>query len=131
MRFTSLLIGLAFVFAFTLVPSSSMAQTPPKVINVVTYDIGGDMPKFLEFYKRAMVILEKYGSTGESRLWVSTLAGPNTGGVAVATEYPSMTSMVQSNEKLFFTPDWQQLVADFEAAGMRILSNSVAVDLTP
>jgi hypothetical protein len=131
MRIGSLLIGLALVFAFTLVPSQSAAQAPPKVVNVISYDVAGDMPKFIGFYKRAMVVLEKYGSTGKSRLWVSTLAGPTTGTVAVATEYPSMASMAQSTEKFFPTPEWQKLVADFEAAGMRIISSSLAADITP
>jgi hypothetical protein len=131
MRITSLLIALALVFAFTLAPSRTMAQAAPKVINVSTYDVAGDMPKFLEFYKRAIAIAEKYGSTGESRLWVSTFAGPNTGSVAVATEYPSMLSMAQSGEKLLLTPEWQQLVADFEATDMRAISSSLAADLTP
>ncbi len=131
MRITSLLIGLALVFAFAMVPSQSMAQAAPKVINVLTYDVAGDMPKFLELYKRAMVVIEEYGSSGESRLWVATLAGPNAGTVAVAIEYPSMVAMAQSGEKVFPSPEWQKLVADFEATDMRILSNGVSVDITP
>jgi hypothetical protein len=131
MRIASLLIALALVFAFTLAPSRSMAQAAPKVIEVTTFDVAGDMPKFLEFYKRAAAIAEKYGSTGESRLWVSTFAGPNTGAVAVATEYPSMLSMAQSGEKIVPTPEWQKLVADFEATDMRAISTSLAEDLTP
>jgi hypothetical protein len=131
MRITSLLIGLALVFAFAMAPSQSMAQAAPKVINVVTYDVAGDMPKFLELYKRAMVIIEKYESTGESRLWISTLAGPNTGTVAVAIEYPSMVSMAESGAKVFPSPEWQKLIDDFEATDMRVLSNSVSVDITP
>jgi hypothetical protein len=131
MRIASLLIALTLVFAFALVPSRSMAQGPPKVINVTTYDVAGDMPKFLEFYKRAIALAEQYGSTGKSRLWVSTFAGPNTGSVAVATEYPSMASMAQSGEKLLFTPEWQKLVAEFEAANMRAISSSLAADFTP
>jgi len=131
MRITSLLIGLALVFAFAMAPTQSMAQAAPKVINVVTYDVAGDMPKFLELYKRAMVIIEKYESTGESRLWISTLAGPNTGTVAVAIEYPSMVSMAESGAKVFPSPEWQKLTDDFEATDMRLLSNAVAVDITP
>ncbi len=131
MRITSLLIGLALVFAFAMAPSQSMAQAAPKVINVLTYDVAGDMPKFLELYKRAMVIFEKYESTGESRLWISTLAGPNTGAVAVAIEYPSMVSMAESGAKFFPSPEWQKLTDDFEATDMRLLSNAVAVDITP
>ena len=131
MRITSFLIGLALVFAFAMAPTQSMAQTAPKVINVVTYNVAGDMPKFLELYERAMVIIEKYESTGESRLWISTLAGPNTGTVAVAIEYPSMVSMAESNAKVFSSPEWQKLIGDFEATDVRVLSNSVSVDITP
>jgi hypothetical protein len=130
-RITSLLIGLALVFAFAMAPSPSMAQAAPKVINVLTYDVAGDMPKFLELYKRAMVIMEKYGSTGESRLWTSTFAGPNTGTVAVAIEYPSMVSMAESGAKVFPSPEWKKLTDEFGATDMRILSNSVSVDITP
>jgi hypothetical protein len=131
MRCTSLLVGLALALAFTLAPSESVAQAPPKVINVLSYDVAGEMPKFMELYKRAMALMGKYGSTGTSRLWVSTLSGPNTGTVAVAIEYPSMASMVESGDKLFLSPEWQKLVADFEATNMRLLSNSMAVDMTP
>jgi hypothetical protein len=131
MRITSLLIALALVFAFTLVPSQSTAQAAPKVINVMTYDVAGDMPKFMGLYKRAMAVFGKYESTGQSRLWISTYAGPNTGTVAVAIEYPSMVSMTESGAKVFPSPEWQKLTAEFQATDMSILSNSVSVDITP
>jgi hypothetical protein len=131
MRITSLVVGLALAFAFVLAPTQSAAQEPLKVINVLTYDVAGEMPKFLELYKRAMVVMEKYGSTGESRLWMATYAGANAGRVAVGIEYPSMVSMAQSGEKVFASPEWQQLATEFEATDMRLLSNSVSVDITP
>ena len=89
------------------------------------------MPKFMEIYKRAMVIMEKYGSTGESRLWMATYAGANAGRVAVAIEYPNMVSMAQSGGKVFSSPEWQKLSDDFEATDMSILSNGLSVDITP
>ena len=48
-----------------------MAQAAPKVINVMTYDVAGDMPKFLGFYKQAMVVLlpEPVGPTTKSKPW--------------------------------------------------------------
>jgi hypothetical protein len=97
----------------------------------MTYDVAGDMPKFVELYKRAMVIMEKYGSTGASRLWMATYAGANAGRIAVAIEYPSMVSMAQSGEKVFSSPEWQKLSDDFDATDMRLLSSSVSVDITP
>jgi hypothetical protein len=51
--------------------------------------------------------------------------------VAVAIEYPSMVSMAESGAKVFPSPEWQELTDDFEATDMRLLSNAVAVDITP
>ena len=131
MRITPFLLALALAFTFALAPGQSMAQAPPKVIHVIAYDVAGQLPQFLELYKRYLTVAEKYGSTGTSRVWMSSLAGPDTGRVAVAIEYPSMAAMVESNNKVFISPEWQQLVADFEATDMKILSNSVAVDIAP
>jgi hypothetical protein len=131
MRITPFLLALALAFTFALAPSQSVAQEPPKVIHVLAYDVAEQLPQFLELYKRAVAVMEKYGSTGTSRVWMSTLAGPNAGRVAVAIEYPSMAAMVEAGNKFFPSPEWQQLVADFEATEMRLLSNSVAVDLMP
>ena len=131
MRIRSLLIGLALVFAFAAAPNPAAAEEAAKVINVATYDVAGDMPKFLEFFERAMAITKQYESSGQSRVWLSTLAGPNTNTLAVATEFPSFVSMAESNAKLMASPEWQKLVADFEAAGMRVLSNWVSVEITP
>ena len=42
----------------------------------------------------------------------ATLAGPNTGNVVVAVEYPSMVSMAESNAKVGPTPEWQKFIAE-------------------
>ncbi len=130
-RFSSLLTGLALVLACGLAPNDTVAQDAPAVENVLFVDVAGDFPKFLEFYARFRAIGEKYGSTGTGRVWVATLAGPNTGNVVVVTEYPSFVSMAESNAKTFQTPEWQQAVADFQAAGMSLISNQVIVEATP
>ena len=131
MRITSLLIGLALVFSFAMMPSQAVAQAAPKVINVITYDVAGDMPKFLDLFKRAIAVAEQYGTSGKSRVWVASFAGDNTNTVAVATEYPDMVSMAQSGAKIAPSPEWQQLVREATAAGIRPLSNSVSVEMTP
>jgi hypothetical protein len=131
MRNSSLLIGLALVFAFAAAPNPAMAQEAPKVINVAIYDVAEDMPKFLEFFKRAIAITKQYESSGQSRVWLSTFAGPDTNMVAVATEFPTFVSMAESNAKVMASPEWQKLVAEFEAAGMQVLSNGVSIEVTP
>ena len=130
-RTSSLLLSVAIVLACVQAPEEAKAQEGRKVIQIVAIDTGGDLPKFLEFSKRIQVIADKTGSTGQRRIWQSTLAGPETGSVAVAIEYPSLISMAESTAKTAAAPEWQQLAADFQAAGMRVVSNSIAVEITP
>ena len=127
----SVFLGLALALPAILTPIAAVAQEAPKVINVLTADTGGDTAKFLEFVKRARAITEQYGGTGQQRAWMATLAGPNTGTAVVTIEYPSMVSMAESGAKIGPSPEWQKFIADFQAAGMRILSNSVSVEITP
>ena len=131
MRLSVLLIGLAFALGAMLAPLQVAAQEAPRVINVISVDTGGDNDKFLEFVKRATAIQEKYKSTGTTRVFLSTLAGPNANSVVVAVEYPSFVSMAQSNAKVTPTPEWQKFIDDFQAAGMSVRSNSVSVEITP
>ena len=94
-------------------------------------DTGGDLPKFLEFFTRFNAIAEKYDSTGTARVWMATLAGPLTGNVVVVTEFPNMVSMAESQAKVVQSPEFQQFGTDFAAAGMRVTSNQVTVEVTP
>jgi hypothetical protein len=130
MRLASLVVGLALAILF-VAASPAFAQSPPRVINIIGIETGGDTAKFLEFVKRARAINEQYGSTGTTRVFQATLAGPNTGNMAVAVEFPSMTSMAESQAKIGPSPEWQKFVADFQAAGMSVISNSVSVEITP
>ncbi len=131
MRHAILLSGLALVLTFTLGVGQVSAQEAPKVINVLSVDTGGDTDKFLGFAKRAREITEKNGGTGNQRVWLSTLAGPNTGTVIVAVEYPSMVSMAQTQAKVNSTPEWQAFIGDFQKSGMRVVSSSLSVEITP
>ena len=131
MRIGSLVIGLALVLTLGLAPNDAVAQDAPAVNNVLFIDVGGDLPKFLEFFTRATAIGDKYGSTGTGRVWFATLAGPLTGNVVVVTEYPSLVSMAESNTKVNQSPEWQQFIADFTAAGMSVISNQALVEVTP
>jgi hypothetical protein len=131
MRHAILLSVLALAFTLVLGIGQASAQEPPKVINVLAIDTGGDTDKFLEFAKRARQITEQHGGTGNQRVWLSTLAGPNTGSVVVAVEYPSMVSMAQSQAKVNSTPEWQKFVDDFQESGMGVRSNSLSFEITP
>ena len=131
MRFSALLVGFALALTFALAPSQAAAQGPPKVINVLTIDTKGDLDGFLKLAKRARELQSQHGGTGMQRVWQSTLAGPNTGTVAVAVEYSSLVSMAQSQAKVGATPEWQKFINDFQASGMSVLSNSLSIEVSP
>ena len=131
MRTTSILIALALASVLSLASSQAIAQDAPRVSTVLLIDAGGDMAKFQEFFKRAQAIGKQYGTTGTARVWVTTFAGPNTNSILVMNEFPSLVSMAQSQTKIGSSAEWQQFVADFQAAGMRVVSNSVIAEATP
>ena len=131
MRHAILFSGLSLAFVLVLGVGPAGAQEAPKVINVLSIDTGGDTDGFLKFAKRAQELTAKHGGTGSQRVFLSTLAGPNTGSVIVAVEYPNMVSMAQSQAKVNSTKDWQKFIADFQKSGMRVLSSSLSSEITP
>jgi len=133
MRKNTFVVGILLTFAVTLASTTAQAQEPPPphVTNVIVLETSGDLGKLADIVKRARMIGEKYGSTGKARVWMTTLAGPNTGNVVVAVEYPSLVSMAESLSKVNASPDWTRLVADAQAAGIKPVSNSVVVEITP
>ena len=131
MRISPLFVSVAVILAYAQAPEQAMAQEGPKVINIVTIDVGGNMEKFLELTGRIGDLSDKAGSTGQRRIWQATLAGPNTNTVVVAIEYPSLVSMAESTAKVNATPEWGQLMAEAQAAGLRVVSNGVSVEISP
>ncbi len=131
MRIIPLFASVAIVLACTQAPEQAMAQEGPAVIQVIQIDIAGNMARFQELSAQADAVNQKYDSTGERRIFLSTLSGPNTGSVFVVIEYPNFVSMAESVSKINASPEWAQFVADFQAAGMRVVSNSVSVDISP
>ena len=131
MRIVPLFASVAVILACAQAPEQAMAQEGPAVVQVIQVDTGGNMAKFMELSAKIGAVNEKYGSTGERRILQSTLAGPNTGTVFVVIEYPSFVSMAESVSKVNASPEFAQLVAEAQAAGLSIVSNSVSVDINP
>ena len=125
------ILGSVLVLVLLAAPLPAQAQDAPKVSNVLTFDVGGDVPAFLGFVERRNKIAERLGTKGVLRVYQSTLAGPQTGAVIVVVEYASLASMAADQAKVNADPEWQQFVAEVQAAGMTMVSNSVAVEITP
>ncbi len=61
--------------------------------------------------------------------WISAFSGQNAGSIIVVIEYPSLSALAQSTEKMRGSPEWQQLVADGEAASLKRVSDSIIVEI--
>ena len=129
MVISRLVFSAALAACFLLGAVSAGAQEAPKVANVLLFE--GPTPQILEFGKRAAEIGAKYDTTGTTRWWLSGLAGTNTGRLAAVIEYPNSVSMAESRAKIAASPEWQQFIADFQAAGLRVISSSEITELTP
>lgn len=85
--------------------------------------------KFVELMNRAAAIAAKYQSTGKLRSWGYAYAGTEVGRIIVMIEYPSMESLAQSGDKLHKTAEFQQWIADADAAGIKKVSESIIVEM--
>ncbi|MEE9279232.1 MAG: hypothetical protein V3V67_03565 [Myxococcota bacterium] len=111
-------------------PGTSRAEGPA-VAQVIALDVNGDLPAFLEQFKKFRALGEKLGNKGVLRVWQATLAGQGTLGVAVVIEYPDLVTMAQETSRTQATPEWQALIAENQKLGIQPVSNSLSVDITP
>ena len=65
-------------------------------------------------------------------MWQSTLAGPNTGGLAIAIEYADMASFAAGQSKLQADAEWQKWIEELQAWDKSaVTSNSLLIERTP
>jgi hypothetical protein len=123
------MMAMALLFVAATAPAASPPAEGPAVTEVLVFDVGPNFPKFLELTKRANAIAQKYGSTGKARFWMAAYAGRDSGAVIVTVEYPSLVSLAQSSAKVDPSPEWQQLVADAQASAIKVVSDSIVVEV--
>jgi uncharacterized protein YbaA (DUF1428 family) len=87
--------------------------------NVTKFEVpAGEMANFLDLAARANEIHEQHGSVAEVRVWVENLAGPDTGLVSHAKEYPSFEEMAADYSRVHPTPEWQEFLSEFNPSGV-------------
>ena len=132
MKSISGLIGLvaAIGVAITL-PAASLADEPPAVTQVIAIGTNGKTDVLLAEANNNKKIFERLDIKAERSYLQASLAGPNTGTVAVVIEYSSLASLAAAQEKLANDAEWQKYIDKITAEGMTIESNSLWVDITP
>ncbi len=130
-RITKGLLGMLIVLACLGVAATAGAEGP-KALQVVAVDVKAkNQAEYLEKLAKAKAIFERLGLPA-FRVWQPTLAGPNTGGLAIGIEYADMTSLAAGQLKLQADAEWQKWVESRQKWDKSdVTSNSLLIEITP
>jgi hypothetical protein len=101
----------------------------PRITEVFVIDVGENMPKSIELSRRIDALVKKYGSEGTSHYWIGAWAGSEVGKVIVTVEFPSLMALARDEEKFQANPEFQKWQADAMSSGVKVISQSIAVEL--
>ena len=122
------MLGVCFA-AFLTLGVTSQASAQGAVINSVAIDTNGDLPGFLELFKRSQAIAKRLGNPAP-RLLQGMLAGDQTNNVVINTEHANLAALAQALGKTQADAEWQKLIADAGSKGISATSNSVWTEIT-
>jgi len=126
------LLGLTIVLGMAIaVPGISFAQEAPAVTQVYLMDVNDNLDAFLAEAKNNEKIFARLGINAKRTYRQATLAGANSGQIALTIDYLNLVSMATAQDKLAKDAEWQEYVEKFNAAGIIVESNAIWVDITP
>jgi hypothetical protein len=109
----------------------SAGSSPGSVLVVTGVSVN---PGLLDTYRERLSqipsINERLGVTATIRMWHATLAGPNTGNVAVGAEYRDLATYVRENATLSADPEWQGVLSGLSSI-RTLQSRSLYLEITP
>ena len=112
------------------IPTVAAADTDT-VLQVVAVEVEpGELDEYVKRVSKFNAIAERLGVQAKLRIWQATAAGPNTGIVAVAVEYPSLSEWVRAGDKLDPDKEWQKIMASLPDI-RKIVSSSLYQELAP
>ncbi|MEN8184315.1 MAG: hypothetical protein ABFS46_17450 [Myxococcota bacterium] len=130
-RVKSLLAVLALA-ALWFTPVVAAAQEPPSVLQVILVDVAPtNVDAYVAELGELQGLLSKAGLS-PIRVWQSTLAGPNTGTIAITIESKNLAGFAANTGKIQASPEIQKWLDELQEKGLGdLVSNSLLVDRTP
>lgn len=116
--------------AFLTFGVTSQASAQGAVINAIAIDTNGDLPGFLELFKRSQAIAKRLGNPAP-RVFQATLAGEQTNDVVISIEHANLVALAQALTKTQADAEWQKLIEDAGNKGINATSNSAWTEITP
>ncbi len=104
----------------------------PAVTQVLIVDVEPqNMEAYMGYVTRAQAIIKEL-DLPDIRVLQATMAGDQTGSLAILIESESLAALAANQGKTQASDDWQKMIGDIRKAGIsRIDSNSLWVDVTP
>lgn len=121
--------GIVLVLAL-VVGHASKVRAEGRYLHVISVKAPGDVNAYLDKVKKARTIAMRLGLP-PSRVWRATLAGTDTGNIAIGIEFPSLAAMEEAQRKLAADADWGKLMKEMEKSGRTVVSSSLFEDITP
>ncbi len=130
-RITNGLLGILVLLACLGIAVPAGAEGP-KALQVVAVDVKAkNQAEYLEKLAKAKAIFERLGLPA-FRVWQPTLAGPNTGGLAIGIEYADLASLAEGQSKLQADEKWRKWIENLQQWDKSdVTSNSVLIEWTP
>jgi hypothetical protein len=127
----SRLLVLVSAFCFGLALPSLAAADSNTVLQVTAVQVKpGQMDAYLAKVKQLQAILKRLGASGTTRVWEATVAGDDSGTVAVGVEYPSLAAYAESTSKVSADAEWQKMMAGMDDL-RTVVSRSLYRERTP
>ena len=125
-------VGSIAALAMTIgVAATALAADPPAVVQFVSLGAAADGDVLLAEAEATREIFKRLGIKATRRYLQATLAGNFSGTLSLMIEYPNLAALADAQAKLANDEAWQKYLEKLEAAGLRVQSNSLWVDVTP
>ena len=104
---SSTLVALVVVLGMMLGMSQAAHAQKSTVLRVVRIQTD-DIAVYMKGLDQGKSIMNKLGLTQNLRVWRAQFAGPETGNVVVAIEYPDMAAFAAAEAKTSADPEYQE-----------------------
>ena len=130
--FTGWIVAVALALTGVVSLATPAQAEGPAVTQVLIVDVEPqNMEAYMGYVTRAQAIVKEL-DLPDIRVLQATMAGDQTGSLAILIESESLAALAANQAKTQASDDWQKMIGDIRKAGIsRIDSNSLWVDVTP
>jgi len=130
-KFSKSIIAAFVIWSIAVIPLAVSAAEPKPVIDVTYVNVNGDVKGFLELVTKARAIGKKLRPDGNVKLsiYMASKAGAFSGTVVLVAEHPSHSAWAEAQQIVQASPEWRALMGEFGAAGHKLVSSGLSVEL--